>query len=151
MPVVTLLEPCTNLRTITIELLSGEPPEHTKIVKCASVLVSQLHSPFLDTITLRIDNNPYSVVWEGDDWNFDHLRMVDWRSINDTLERPALKDLRKFEIIGRGPKGALEACLDELCRNAYRRGLFRLTVRDQNSVDRPPQDIMVPPTLGRYD
>ncbi|KAH9915124.1 uncharacterized protein B0H18DRAFT_1042646 [Fomitopsis serialis] len=121
------LEPCTNLRTVFIELGAGsQSPEASMGLMWPSVLISQLSSLSLETITLLV-SAPSFWPWDVDIvWRFDDLQALDWRSINRTLGRLFFNNLRAFNIHGRGPRESLEACLQERCGTAYTRGLFRL-------------------------
>ncbi|KAH9831573.1 uncharacterized protein C8Q71DRAFT_292690 [Rhodofomes roseus] len=121
------LKPCVNLQTISITLGTPEPPGPTVDLTWINVLISQLNSAFLEMITLSI--NGRRILKEGD-WKFDSIRALDWKSINHTLQQPILKNLRKFEIHGRGPEEPLQECLEQSCPGAYKRGLFRMIVRD---------------------
>ncbi|KAH9915107.1 uncharacterized protein B0H18DRAFT_1042552 [Fomitopsis serialis] len=89
----------------------------------SSVLISQLHSPFLETITLTIDAPLLDL--DVPSRRFDTLRALDWPNINRTLERLFSKDLRVFNIYGRGPKGSWRPVWRRVVE-CVRRGLFRL-------------------------
>jgi len=120
------LAPCVNLRTLSIQLdcyTSQATGRTDSDLLWSSVLISQLRSPFLETINLTVAA-PLSM--DLDVRGFDNFRALDWPNINRTLEQLVSKDLRVFNIHGRGPKGSLEAHLETNCRNVYRRGLFHL-------------------------
>ncbi|KAH9831579.1 uncharacterized protein C8Q71DRAFT_861599 [Rhodofomes roseus] len=118
------LKPCVNLRVITIKFGTLEPPAPTVDLTWISVLISQLNSPFLETIDLSISVLPCNA--SLNDWRFDSIRALDWENINQTLQRPILNNLREFKICGRGPVGPFKAFLEEKCPAAYKRGLFQL-------------------------
>ncbi|KAH9831578.1 uncharacterized protein C8Q71DRAFT_781370 [Rhodofomes roseus] len=120
------LEPCVNLRTIELGHFTNQESD-PRVLKWPSVLISQLDSPSLETLTLTMGTRPLS---PRSNWQFKDFRALEWQSIVSTLRRPTLQNLKEFRIHGRGDKASLEAHLKEMCRDAYEQGLFRLVQQD---------------------
>ncbi|TFY54440.1 hypothetical protein EVJ58_g8866 [Rhodofomes roseus] len=79
------LERCVNLRSLSIELGNHTEWEgNTMDLRWSSLLISQLNSPSLETITLTVITRPFE---PQDDWEFNDIQALDWQSINCTHQR----------------------------------------------------------------